>query len=103
MLPKTKRLTKKDFLGLRPKVVFRGTYVDIAIMEASETKFACVVSKKRIKRAVDRNKVKRKVYHILHTITLAHPLFVVVYPKHTVVASAYKNIEEEIRAASATL
>lgn len=96
MLPKSERLTKKDFVGLRPRIIFRGTFVDIAVSPAPQSRFACVIAKKRIKRAVDRNKVKRKIYHIIREVKPKTPNLVIVYPKVTALTSKYSHIKEEI-------
>lgn len=103
MLSKSERLTKKDFVGLRPRIVFRGTFVDIAISSAPTSRFACVIAKKRIKKAVDRNKVKRKIYHIIREIKPKTPNLVIVYPKISVLTSSYSHIKEEISSSFATI
>ncbi len=103
MLPKSERLTKKDFVGIRPRIIFRGTFVDIAVLPSSLSRFACVIAKKRIKRAVDRNRVKRKIYHIIREVKPKTPNLVIIYPKVTVLAGNYLNIKEEISESFATL
>ena len=103
MLPKSERLTKTDFVGLRPRIVFRGTFVDVAVSSAETSRFACVIAKKRIKRAVDRNSVKRKIYHIIHEVKPKTPHLVIVYPKTTALHSKFSNIKEEITSAFSTL
>lgn len=103
MLPKSERLTKSDFVGLRPRIIFRGTFVDIAISPATASRFACVIAKKRIKRAVDRNSVKRKIYHIIRENKPKTPYLVIVYPKITALQGNYSHIEEEIHSTFATL
>jgi ribonuclease P protein component len=103
MLPKSKRLTTKDFSGLKTRIIFRGTYVDVATFPSETTRFACVVSKKRVKRAVDRNVIRRKVYSTLHKITLKKSHFVIIYPKQNVLSSSHINLEKEISSVFATL
>lgn len=103
MLPKSERLTKQDFAKARLRTVFRGTYADIAVAPAETSRFACVISKKRIKRAVDRNKAKRKIYHMLRTIKPATPHLVVVYPKQNILSGNRALIEEELLHAFVTL
>lgn len=103
MLPKSERLTKFDFIGLRPRTIFRGTFVDIAVSGSKTSRFACVVAKKRIKRAVDRNKIKRKIYHIIRETKPKTPHLVIIYPKITTLNSNYSHIKEEISRAFATL
>lgn len=96
MLPKKERLKKVDFLNLKPKMVFRGTYVDVAVSPQKELKFSCIISKKRIKKAVERNKARRKVYAIVQEVRPKKPYFVIIYPKHTVLNSSYPHIKTEI-------
>jgi ribonuclease P protein component len=103
MLPKSERLTKNDFVGLRPRIIFRGTFVDIAVSPAPKSRFACVISKKRIKRAVDRNTVKRKIYHSIRNLNSKESYLMVIYPKVTVLDSPYSQIKEEINSVFATL
>jgi ribonuclease P protein component len=103
MLQKSERLTKSDFIGLRPRIIFRGSFVDIAVSQALNSRFACVIAKKRIKKAVDRNRVKRKIYHIIRDIKPKSPHLVIIYPKITALLSSYSHIKEEIRSVFATL
>jgi ribonuclease P protein component len=103
MLPKSERLTKVDFVGLRPRIIFRGSFVDIAVSPSTTSRFACVIAKKRIKKAVDRNTVKRKIYHIIRDVKPKHSLFVIIYPKNTVLSGNYSHIKDEISKAFDTL
>jgi ribonuclease P protein component len=103
MLPKSERLIKSDFIGLRPKVTFRGTYVDIGIQKSQISKFSCIISKKRIKKAVERNRVRRKIYSILEEVKPKTSFFVLIYPKQTVISGTYTKIKEEISHAFDTL
>lgn len=103
MLPQAERLTKNDFIGLRPRIISRGSFVDIAVSPASYSRFACVITKKRVKRAVDRNRIKRKIYHIIRDVKPRTPYLVIVYPKITTLQANRKAIEEEIRSTFATL
>lgn len=103
MLPKQKRITKKDFVGVKPKILFRGNYVDISTSPSSTSRFACVVSKKRIKKATERNKARRKIYNILSSLDIKKPQLFFIYPKHTVLSANHKLLSEEINQAFATL
>jgi ribonuclease P protein component len=103
MLPKKERLTKSDFVGLRPRIIVRGTFVDIAVSSAPHSRFACVIAKKRVKRAVDRNRIKRKIYHILQQEKPKSPHLVIVYPKPSALSASHTFIKDEIIAAFATL
>jgi ribonuclease P protein component len=103
MLPKTERLTKSDFVGIRPRVIFRGTFVDIAVIPSEKSRFACVIAKKRVKKAVDRNTIKRKIYHSLKENKPKTPYLVILYPKVTALLGAYSEIKEEIKNSFDTL
>ncbi len=97
MLPKKERLTKKDFIGLRPRIIFRGSFVDIAYNASlTTTRFACVIAKKRLKKAVDRNKVKRRVYTILQNIQTKSPALIIIYPKTTALTVKQSVLRDEI-------
>ena len=103
MLQKSERLTKIDFVGLRPRIIFRGSFVDIAVNKAETSRFACVIAKKRVKKAVERNRIKRKIYHILKDIKPKPPHLVIVYPKSNALVAKKNDISEEISLAFATL
>jgi ribonuclease P protein component len=103
MLPKKERLKTTDFKSLKTKMVFRGTYVDIAVSKAPQSRFACVISKKRIKKAVDRNNSRRKVYSIIQEVQPRNPHLVVLYPKITTLSSSYSHIKTEIQTVFDTL
>lgn len=108
MLQKSNRLTKEDFKGIRPKVFFRGILLDIAYTvgsSCSSNKFACVTAKKTLKRAVDRNSVKRRVLHtLLHkNFSFSKNYFFIIYPKKTILSVTYSQIEDEIQKAFDTL
>jgi ribonuclease P protein component len=104
MLPKKERFTKKDFIGARPHIFFRGTYFDVASVSNGMTKYACVISKKRIKRAVDRNSVKRKVYaSIRSSRNVSANQSLIFYPKKTLLNASTPLVLTEIRKVFATL
>lgn len=103
MLQKSERLTKTDFVGLRPRIIFRGSFVDIAVIPAEKSRFACVLAKKRVKRAVDRNRIKRKIYHIIKKIKTKNTYLIIVYPKAITLSAEYKQLQEEITLGFATL
>lgn len=103
MLPKEVRLSAQDFKGLKTKLLYRGGFLDVAVAPSSTTKYACIIAKKRIRRAVDRNKAKRKVYAALRNIRPAQPLLVLIYPTKTILSTPSRVVEEEIEKAFATL
>ena len=103
MLPKSERLTTQDFQKIKPKIFFRGDFFDIGYVSSSIQKFACVISKKKIKTAVNRNKVKRMIFTALKEskpLQINHYIF---YIKTKAEGLPYKTIKEEISKAFATL
>lgn len=105
MFPASLRITKKEFLNLKPKVVYRGEYFDVAKKEGSHFKIACVISKKTIAKAAARNFVRRRILHAFYLFNKTTPLFgyYVIYPKKNSADLSYKNIEEQIQQVFATL
>lgn len=103
MVPKTKRLTKQDFSGQRPKVFFRGTVCDVAYIQGNEVKYACIISKKTIKKAVMRSKIKRRVYSVLEKIQPSRAGCFLVYPKSICNTSSYEQLQYQLTQAFATL
>ncbi len=61
-MPKPRRLTRSDFLTLKPIRRENGTFFTLAIgqSELEMAKFACIVSKKVALRANVRNLIKRR-------------------------------------------
>jgi ribonuclease P protein component len=103
MLPKEKRLNANDFKGLKSRIAYRGTLFDMSVMPSQTTKFACVIAKKRIKRAVDRNTAKRKVYALLHDVKLSSPAYVLIYPTKHILSAPHALLKTEKEKAFATL
>jgi ribonuclease P protein component len=103
MFPKTQRFTKEDFSGVRLKVFFRGILLDIAYCTLPTQKYACVISKKTLKTAVQRNLVKRRIMNGLQTCTIPEGKSFVFYPKKTSYTAEYSLLIEEIQQAFATL
>ncbi|MFA6608550.1 MAG: ribonuclease P protein component [Candidatus Paceibacterota bacterium] len=103
MLPKSKRLTRDDFSKLQKRTTIRGNYFDVVISPSSETKFACVITKKRIKLATNRNSVRRKIYHALNGVVIKSPHLVIFYPKQNAHNASYKALLEEIQKVFATI
>jgi ribonuclease P protein component len=81
MPPLPERLTKKDFSLFAKKKLIRSDLLDIAYIEAPKHKVACVIAKKHIKKAVARNKLRRKFYHAYIAVRPEKPYMVVLYPK----------------------
>lgn len=105
MFPAALRLTKKDFSTIKTKLVYRGEFFDIAKHETLPFKVSCVISKKRIHKAVERNRVRRRFLNALRLYIDNHPNkgFFIFYPKPNSKDATYQKIEEEIFKAFATL
>ncbi len=103
MLSKSKRLTKEDFQGKRPKVFFRGTVVDAASLILPTQKFACVTAKKTFKRAVDRNLIKRRILSCIKELHIESTVSVIFYPKKGTQTIPYSKLREEIKTVFDTL
>lgn len=103
MLPKSKRITAQDFKGKKTRLVYRGAFFDISLSPAETTKFACIISKKRIKRAVDRNQVRRRVYSSLKDTNISNSAYIFIYPTKNAAHAPKKDILEELNKAFATL
>lgn len=103
MLPKSERLTKEDFTTSRTKIVYRGELFDVATITPSRGKFACVIAKKTLKKAVDRNTVKRRFMSALVEYSTLNNISMVIYPKKNSLTVPYSHIKEEIKKVFATL
>lgn len=78
-------------------------YFDIAIIPAETTKYACIIAKKRVRRAVDRNKARRKVYEAVSALEPASPSYILIYPNKQAVFATIESMKGELLAAFATL
>lgn len=103
MLPKSERFTQEDFKGKRPKVFFRGEYLDIASLTLPTQKFACVTAKKTFKRAVDRNLIKRRIFNIIKDSKPTSSYSIVFYPKKGSITIPFSQLHSEIKKAFDTL
>ncbi len=103
MLSKSKRFTKEDFVGKHPKVFFRSDILDVAALILPAQKYACVTSKKTLKRAVDRNCIKRRIFSIIQELKQNPVYSFVFYPKKNSQTVPYSQLREEIQKAFDTL
>lgn len=103
MLPKSRRITTQDFKGKKTRLAYRGAFFDMSIAPGEKTKYACIISKKRVKRAVDRNRIKRRIYTSLKDMDTKTPLFVFIYPTKTSLHASQASLHDELKKAFATL
>lgn len=103
MPPKKERLSKKDFSLLGKRKTHKGHFFDIVYVPAEKAKVGCVALKKRIPNAVDRNRVKRKLFHLYRENKPKTPFIIIFYPKPESSRTSTKNLQDELRKAFATL
>jgi ribonuclease P protein component len=106
MLPKSKKLNKDDFKNNKLKVFFRGDICDVAFLQvytSEVSKYACVISKKTINKAVNRNLIKRRFFSIINGENRTSSLSFVIYPKKQSLTAPYSHLKKEIEQAFATL
>lgn len=83
MLSKAERLTRKEISYLsHGKSVF-GTLISVRFCPAADSKFSVSVSKKVASTAVERNRIRRRVYAAVEDArkALKKPLFLMLLPK----------------------
>lgn len=100
MLPKSKRLTTEEIESLsHGKSVF-GTLISMRVIKSGTLKFAVSVSKKVAARAVDRNRLRRKVYSSLPLLIdgIKEPAFVMLMPKKEIMSLPLETIRSELAA-----
>lgn len=103
MPPKKERLTKKDFATLGRKSTLRGSFFDLAYVPATSPKVACIISVKRVKRAVDRNRIRRKLYRAWSLLAPHKPYYVIMYPQANAVTTPLVTLREALSRALAEL
>lgn len=103
MPPKKERVTRADFNNLSERALIRSNLFDIAYKANPDFKVACVISKKRVKLAVDRNKVRRKAYNAFKETGFKRPYIIILYPRIEMLRSPQKDLVVELSKALATL
>lgn len=88
-----------------PYKILRGEFFDTKVFlnkDLNFTKVATIVSGKKIKRAVDRNRLRRRFYSILSTYNRQNPEFlnekrlILIYLKKEVSESSFLDIQKEL-------
>lgn len=103
MLPKSRRLTAKDIEGLSlGKSVF-GTLLSIRYRPAQSLRFSVAVSKKVASRAVERNKIRRRVYAAVRVTAFSgqspvSPASIMVLPKKECLTAPADAVRAELSA-----
>lgn len=103
MPPRKSRLSRADFNSLRSRATIRSPFFDITYTNSAQVKVACVISKKRVKLAVDRNKIKRKAYHAFKETNFSKPYIIIINPRIEILRATFKEVVVELSKALATL
>ncbi len=94
MFPRKARITTLLFKQVQTsRNTVSGQHVTLRVLPYESTRCAIVVSKKVAPKAVDRNKIKRQIAHILKTLALPKALIVVMV-KPSYVRAQQKEIKE---------
>jgi ribonuclease P protein component len=107
MLPKRQRIKKVAFgeiltrsaFGASPLFSIRFVKSPESSDPASKSTFAVVVSKKVLKAAADRNKIKRRCYHVLRELApkIKNPYRIVLFVKKGVDKLSFIELTENIQ------
>lgn len=108
MLPKSRRLKTKDFRDIRQSAatsraaVINAPHLLLRFLKVpqGEERFAVIVSASSYKKAVERNLLRRRVYHIIakHPFTPRRTLTVTL--KKGALDSTFKELEQEFLTAA---
>ncbi len=102
MLPKSRRLTTEDFKHLRQGRVTHTPHFLLRLFPVSPTglsqagKAAVVVSASTYKKAVDRNLLRRRMYHVIeahHSLLQGHTLTLTL--KKGALDASFRELEQE--------
>ena len=102
-MPRNNRLTRADFsLLLKAKTRrINGTYFTVSVLKTegeTVSKVSCVVSKKVSTRAVDRNRIKRRVREVVRPLLLdlPQPVLLMIYAKKESLRALFEETREDI-------
>ena len=100
MLPKRERLSVKDIATLSSGRSVFGSLLSLRFLSAKETKFSVSVSKKVAKLAVDRNRIRRRVYAATRTVKslVTKPYSIMIMPKKECMTAPLADIQNEMEA-----
>jgi len=92
---KLKKINFDEFLKFSKKI--KSKNFTIFKKDADDKKFAVIISSKKIKKAVDRNRIKRRIYEIIRLnidiIPLGH---FIIFPEPSCLKLDFKKLEEEL-------
>ena len=96
MPPRKSRLSRGMFNQLSKREIIRSPLFDISYCKNEDFRVACVISKKRIKLAVERNRVRRKAYHALSETGFNKPYIIIIYPRVEMLKCPYQDLVLEL-------
>ena len=98
MLPKYLKLKKFDFEYLfKVGEKFSNKYFFIIKVKNPETKFSVIPSSKEFKKAVERNKIKRRIYEIIRLNLKKIPEGIyIILPKKNAFGVEFKELEKNL-------
>ncbi|MAZ56304.1 hypothetical protein CL653_00740 [bacterium] len=100
MLKKKQRMTKSQFDHyFKSGRKIHGEYLDIIYTESKCFHGAVVVGKKVFKKALLRNKLRRRIYSILYNLHKTHGFFgvYIILSKPTTSRAGFKEVQAEVR------
>lgn len=103
MPPKAIRLSRADFNKLSERATLRSPLFDITYSPSECLKVACVIAKKRVKLAIERNRIRRKAYHAFKDTNFDKNYIIIIYPRIEMSKCPYKEIVMELSKVLATL
>lgn len=97
MLPKSNRLSRNDFTNLSRLQTCITPYFDVKLSPQEDFKVVCIVIKKRFKKAVERNKVKRIIYTAVREELINKKGYFIFYPKKEIQNASYQDVLNQIK------
>ena len=99
MLPKKNRLTKKEIIEIKekkPKII-QGNYFGLAYLpKENEKKVGLILSGKISKKAVERNRIKRQLFHALEESLFNKSGWFLFLAKKTSVEGSLEGFRKEL-------
>ncbi len=102
MIKKNERMTSRDFHFIKKSKFFKksieGKFVYITLYFCElDKKYAVVLSKKKFKKATERNFIRRRYYHIIRKNYPQdlHFCYFVLFPKKSALFASFQELKED--------
>lgn len=95
MLPQTHRLSKGTFPKKRPQQRHQFSWGAVSFYPAPTLQCAVIVSKKTLKNATDRNRVRRRLYNAARTALTKDGVFVLT-PKREALHTPFEQLIKDL-------